>query len=151
VAIEYWLVLEGDLAVDAITTTAFPDPSERPTATGFADLYDRLGYGVTIRAGNDGYFQGESDPEVDWLWKPRRYVQMTFRLDKAHLQRALRNLLPVVARVLTSGSENAAFLLNGDYLLLSRTHGVLTKHRRPQWWDHYGWVDDLVPGPAVPR
>ena len=153
-AIEYWLVLEGDLPIDTVARAAFPDPAERPAATGHAnllsnDLYDRYGYGVTIRAGHDGYFQGEADPEVDWLWEPQRFTQLTFRIDKKDPQGALRNLLPVVARMLDVRSEDAAFLLNGDFVLLSRSNGAIAKHRRAAWWDHYGWVDEIVPGPSA--
>jgi hypothetical protein len=37
-------------------------------------------------------------------------------------------------------------VLNGEVLLLRRTYGVLQKHHRATWWDHYGNVNEIVPG-----
>ena len=51
-----------------------------------------------------------------------------------------------MARVLEGRPEDAALLLNGDVLLLTRVDGVLRKHNRATWWDHYGFVNDVLPG-----
>ncbi|GID26626.1 SitI3 family protein [Paractinoplanes brasiliensis] len=55
-------------------------------------------------------------------------------------------MLTVVRRVLDSGDEDAAFVFNGDNLLLARFGGVLTKHRREKWWEHYEGADQVLPG-----
>jgi hypothetical protein len=55
------------------------------------------------------------------------------------------NMLTVVRRVLDSGPEDCALILNGDVLLLARFDGVLVKHRR-SWWDSYPGADDVIPG-----
>jgi hypothetical protein len=55
-------------------------------------------------------------------------------------------MLTIVARVLEGRSEDAALLLNGDVLLLTRVGGALRKHNRAELWDHYGFANDIVPG-----
>lgn len=44
------------------------------------------------------------------------------------------------------GPEDAAFVFNGDVLLLTRFDGVLVKQRREKWWDHYETANQLIPG-----
>jgi hypothetical protein len=58
-AIEYRLLLDGNTGVEQVA-----DPDERPTGTPpllHADLYDRYGFEVTVRASRDGYYDAESD------------------------------------------------------------------------------------------
>jgi hypothetical protein len=54
-------------------------------------------------------------------------------------------MLTIVARVLEGRSEDVALLINGGALLLTRVGGVLRKHNRATWWDHYGFVNDILP------
>ena len=42
-------------------------------------------------------------------------------------------------------SEDAALVLNGE-VLLTGTNGVLRKHHRATWWDHYSFANEIVPG-----
>jgi hypothetical protein len=147
-AIEYRLVLAGDTPVEQVAERALPDPDERPTGTApllVADLYDRLGFEVTVLASQNGYFDADSDTGT-WLWKPATFVAVTFRLDSdADSSWAVLNMLPVVRRLLDTGSEDAAFLLNGDVLLLTRFGDDLVKHRA-RWWNNYTGANDQVPG-----
>ncbi len=146
---EYRLVVNGDTPVEQIAERAFPDPVECPTGTPpllAADLYERRGFDVTVRAGHDGYLETESDNGV-WEWEPRSYVAVTFRVEKnADPGRAIVNMLTVVGRLLDTGQEDAALILNGDYLLLTRFGGVLVKHRRAAWWENYADVNDVIRG-----
>jgi len=56
------------------------------------------------------------------------------------------NMVESVARILGSGEEDAALVLNGDVLLLTRFGGVVRKHRRAMWWDHYGYPNEIITG-----
>jgi hypothetical protein len=147
-AIEYRLILAGRSPVEQVAERALPDPDERPAGPALplvADLFDRYGFEVTVRASENGYFDAESDAGL-WEWEPADYVAVTFRMDKdADDHHALLNMLTVVQRVLNSGAEDAALILNGNWLLLTRFHGGLVKHRRDAWWQHYPGADDQVP------
>ncbi len=48
-----------------------------------------------------------------------------------------------VARVRAGRAEGAALVLNGNWLLLTRTIGTLSTHQ-PEWWDTYG-TRNLLP------
>ncbi|MEV6298949.1 SitI3 family protein [Actinoplanes sp. NPDC051861] len=56
------------------------------------------------------------------------------------------SMIDVVRRVLDSGPEDAALTQNGDVLLLTRFDGVLVKHRREEWWNHYPTANTALPG-----
>jgi hypothetical protein len=138
-AIEYRLTLAGSTPVEQVAERALPDPAERPTGTArlSADLYDRYGFDVTIRAGQNGYYDAESDNGT-WEWEPETYVAVTFRMEKnTDSDRAVRNMLTVVRCVLDSGDEDAALIFNGDVLLFTRFSEDLVMHRRDGWWTRY--------------
>lgn len=147
-ATEYRLILAGSTPVEQVAGRALPEPDERPAGTApllAADLYDRYGFEVTIRAGQNGYFDAESDNGM-WEWEPASYVAVTFRMEKNDdSDRALIAMLAVVRRLSDSGSEDAALVLNGNWLLFARFGGVLVKHRRT-WWETYPVADELIRG-----
>jgi hypothetical protein len=148
-ATEYRLTLAGSTPAEQVAERALPVPDERPTGTPrllAADLYDRYGFEVTVRTGENGYFDAESDSGM-WEWEPPTYVAVTFRMGQdADPDRAPADMLQIVRRVLQTGPEDAALVLNGNWLLLTRHDGVLTKHRRDAWWKTYPAADDLIPG-----
>lgn len=90
--------------------------------------------------------RGDGDQGL-WGWEPAAYVHTTGRLDPDPDLRETGThvMFDIVARVLATGVEDAALMLNDDYLLLARMDGVTTKHRRT-WWDHYGWPNQVIPG-----
>ena len=149
-ALEYRLTLAGDIPVEQVGRRAFPQPDERPTGTPpvlAADFLERYGFSVTVRAGREGYVDVETDNGGSWEWEPEEYVNLGFRMDKfADSQWNVTNMLTVVRRVLQSGDEDAAFVLNGDVLLFTRFGGELVKHRREGWWTSYAAANDLIPG-----
>ncbi|MEO3745074.1 SitI3 family protein [Plantactinospora sp. B5E13] len=152
-AIEYRLTLAGKIPLDQLVECAVPDPAERPTPTETpglltADLHDQQGFTLIVRPGQNGYYEAEDDDATTWAWEPDSYVNVTFRMAKeSPVEKGISNMLAVVSRVLTCRREDAALILNGDVLLLTRFDGVLRKHRRALWWDHYGFTDNvLVPG-----
>jgi len=154
-AIEYRLTLAGNTPIEQVAQRALPDPAERPEPverpTGApplldADLYDRYGFDLTIRAGRNGYYEVESD-DGSWEWEPEDYVDVTFRMGKEFdLNQAVINMLTIIRRILDTGSEDAALILNGDVLLFTRFDGILVKHDRQAWWDHYSTTHDIIPG-----
>jgi hypothetical protein len=139
-ALEYELTLAGSPPVAQVAERALPDVADRPTGTArllTRDLYERYGFHVSVSAGADGYVSAESDDGL-WEWEPATYVSVTFNLNKvADRKPAVENMLTVVRRVLDSGTEDAALVLNGDVLLLTRLDGVLREHHRDTWWAHY--------------
>ncbi|MBN1172453.1 MAG: hypothetical protein JXA67_09790 [Micromonosporaceae bacterium] len=151
-AVEYRLTLAGRSSTEEIATRAVADPGQRPKPTPYgralaADLYEELGFGLDILSGQHGCFEGESDTGI-WVWEPDAFVSTTFRITKnpERYDEALRNTLEIVARLLASGTEDAAFMLDADTLLLTRVNGQTQKHRRASWWHHYGYAGDLIPG-----
>jgi hypothetical protein len=146
-ATEYRLTLAGSTPVE-VAERALPDPVERPTGTPrllAADLYDRYGFGLTVLGGQQGYLDAETDHGL-WEWEPATYVDLTFRMEKnADSDRAVVAMLPVLRRVLQTGPEDAALVLNGNWLLLTRIDGVLVKHRA-SWWESHPAAADLIQG-----
>jgi hypothetical protein len=147
-ALEYDLKLGGNIPVESLAERAFPDPEERPAGTGsplWVDFWEKYGFGVTVFAAKNGYIDVETD-DGRWEWEPEAYAAVSFRMDKfADFHWEVVNMLTVVRRVLDSGPENAALILNGDVLLLARFDGVLVKHRRT-WWESYPGADDIISG-----
>lgn len=152
-AVEYRLTLAGDLPAEQVAARLMPDPADRPTADGSGvvlgvDLRNRYGFSLTVRSAVNGYVEAASEDGV-WEWEPPAYVAVTFRMTKdGGYEEGLAHMLPAVSRVLASGPEDAALVQNGDWLLLTRLGGVLRKHRRAQWWDHYGFVNSYFPEAA---
>ena len=139
-AVQYRLTLAGDTSVEQIAARAFPDPTERPMLSAYgsvlnANLKDRHGFTVSLRSDRNGYFDAISDVG-QWEWELDSYVNVGFWMSKDWNENAVPNMVDIVDRLLTSGSEDAAFTLDGNLLLLIRTNGVTTKHNR-RWWDNY--------------
>jgi len=148
-SLDYRLTLAGSTPIEQVAERALPEPGERPIGVPpilSADLYDQYGFGVTIRAGRNGYVDVVAD-EGSWEWEPEDYVAIGFDVDKfADMQWVATNMLTVVRRVLATGPEDAALVQNSDVLLLTRFGGVLVKHRRDRWWGHYVGANQLIPG-----
>lgn len=147
-ALEYRLTLAGSTPVNVVAERALPEADERPVGTApllSAALFQSHGFNVTVRAGQNGLVDVESD-DGSWEWEPEKYVSLTFRMDKsADAGWNVVNMLTVVRQVLNTGDEDAALVLNGDILLLTRFDGTLAKHRR-SWWEHYPGADEVVAG-----
>jgi hypothetical protein len=147
-AIEYRLTLAGDIPLEQVADLAAPEATEEPALPGHprllsADLSEQCGYSVSIHAGSHGYYDAEDDDGSQWEWEPDPYVNITFRMRKnVPSDNGTRNMVAAVARVLAGRTEDAALVLNGNWLLLTRFAGVVRKHR-PTWWSHYG-VEDIL-------
>ena len=147
-ALEYRLTLGGDtppeqIAGRALPVTAVADPEIAPVL--WADMIDSHGFSVTIRAGKHGYVEAESDRDL-FEWEPESYVSVGFRFNKeADREWAVVNMLTVVWRALQTGSEDAALVLNGDLLVLTRFAGILVKHHRDGWWSSYPAANAVFP------
>jgi hypothetical protein len=147
-ATEYELTLAPSTPLEQLAERALPDAADRPVGAVprlVRDLDEKYGFDVTVSAGEDAYLAVESDQGL-WEWEPDAYASVTFRLDKfADPAWKVINVLTVVRRVLDTGPEDAALVLNDDILLLTRLQGKLTKHRA-SWWHNYPAADQLIPG-----
>jgi hypothetical protein len=155
-SIGYNLTLAGRTPIRDVAGRALPDGSAqlvdrkgRPASAPpiwSANLFASHGFMVDVLAGTNGYFDVEGDDGM-WKWEPAAHVRVHFDMD-AFTDPAWRvpNMLIIVARVLDTGPEDAAFDFNANELLLRRVDGRLTKHRRATWWEYYPGADHLVPG-----
>jgi hypothetical protein len=147
-ATEFRLTLAGTAHAEDVAQRAMPGVVFTPGSRTFgADTTDQLGVSVVVRAGTDGYVEAVGDAGT-WVWEPTTFTAATFRMTKAPdaWEQGLRNMLAAVTRVLGTGREDAALVLNGDDLLLTRLDGALVKHRRADWWDRYTWSHAVMPG-----
>ncbi|MDP9799435.1 hypothetical protein J2S43_007947 [Catenuloplanes nepalensis] len=147
-AIQYTLTLAAALSAEELAARAMPDPAQRPAGRpglATADLYDSHGFALTVLTGKkNGYVEADSDMGV-FEWEPADYSLVMFDLGPTdQLARPLAAMLTVVQRVLAGGGEDAVLVENDDVLLLKRFGGVLVKHGRPDFWEHYAGLDDLV-------
>lgn len=149
-AIDYSLTLAEDIPVEQIADRTLPNPAERFTLTWYegiltGDFYDQYGFGLSFYAGQHRrYIEAETDEGV-WVWEPEVYVGIGFGMDKEQLDKGVPNMVSIVARVLASTSGDAALTLNGE-VLLARVNGVVVKHKRSIWWDHYSYPNEVIPG-----
>jgi hypothetical protein len=154
-SLEYRLTLAGTVPMDEVAARAFPDPADRPVPspsgkTLAINLDDRYGFTVSVLVDEDGLYgappKGGDDFEY-WEWEPGAAVDLTISMTWGgdRFPAALRSAVTAIARVLASGTEDAAIMLSGDLVLLTRVNGVVTKYDR-SWWEHYPWANDLIPG-----
>jgi hypothetical protein len=148
-SLDYRLTLAGSTPVEQVAERALPEPDERPVGTASllsVNLYERYGFGVTVRGGRNGYVDAVSDDGA-FEWEPESYVSVTFHVDKVAERESIAiNMLTIVRRVLATGPEDAAFVFNGDLLLLTRFDGNVVKNARDKWWAYYPAADQLFPG-----
>jgi hypothetical protein len=148
-SLSYRLTLAGSVTADQLAERAFPDLENRPSGTGpilFADLYATHGFGVAVRTGRNGHVDAGTD-DGDWEWEPDPFAAVSFDIDDlTDRQRLAVNLVTVVRRILETGPEDAAFVINGDYLLVSRFDGRIVKHSHDRWWSYYPEADELIAG-----
>jgi hypothetical protein len=111
-----------------------------------AELGADLGRCARLDAfGLGGIFQATLGGST-WEWEPDSYVNVTFSMGKDdQVDKGTPNMLTIVARVLDCRSEDAALILNGNVLLLTRVNGVLHKHNRATWWNHYDFANQILP------
>ncbi|MEO3747983.1 SitI3 family protein [Plantactinospora sp. B5E13] len=144
-SIDYRLTLSGDIPLDEVAALAAPEAVETSTSRGermlTAALYDERGYVVDITSGSSGYYDAEDDGAL-WVWEPDSYVDVDFHMRKDSLMDlGVPNMLAAVARVLNGRTEDAALVLNGNWLLLSRVNGSIHKSKAGEGYDErYGKV-----------
>ena len=143
-SISYRLTLAGDIPLRHAADLVAPNATDTPTPGGHhllsADLYHERGYLVTIRSGRHAYYDAEDDDGY-WEWEPEEYLDITFDIHTNDMtDKGIPNMVATVAEVVADRPEDAALVLNGNWLLLTRDGGVLRKHR-PRWWANYGAAD----------
>ena len=154
-SLEYRLTLAGTVPIVEVAARAFPDPADRPAPdedgkTLSADLDDRYGFTADLITTTGRYYSAPPEAGDDfeyWEWEPAVSVDLTFRFtwDGDRFPAAFRAVVTAIAQVLASGTEDAAIMVSGDTVLLTRVNGVVTKHDRG-WWEHYPWANTLIPG-----
>ncbi|WP_460808628.1 hypothetical protein [Micromonospora zhanjiangensis] len=77
---------------------------------------------VDIYGGENGYYDADGGDGSQWEWEPGDYVDVNFGMQKFFR------------------TEDAALVLNGNHLLLTRVNGVVSKHNL-SWWENYGLAD----------
>jgi hypothetical protein len=148
-ATEYRLTLSGETSKEDVAARAVADVSERPTPTASGqvlttNLYQSRGLELDVTSGRGTYLEADSDTG-NWHWEPGVCVSVTVRLDDERWEEGQRNMLEIVSSLLASGSEDAALILDGNFLLLTRFASVIVKHRRSMWWDQYRYANEIVP------
>ncbi|MEU4645264.1 SitI3 family protein [Micromonospora sp. NPDC023814] len=146
--IEYRLTLAGDIPLEQVASVVAPEGVEESALPGYPRLLsggldEELGYTITVSGGSHGYFDAENDDGTQWEWEPDAYVNVVFHMRKNDQpEAAIPNMVSAVSRVLATQMEDAALVLNGNWLLLTRVAGTVRKHR-PSWWDNYG-IGDMI-------
>jgi hypothetical protein len=148
-SLSYRLTLAGHITTDQLAERAFPDPKERPSGPGptlFVDLHETHGFDVAVRSGRNGHVDAGTD-DGDWEWEPDPFAAVSFDIDDVTDRKQLAaNLMTVVRRILETGPEDAALVINGDYLLIGRFGGRVVKHSRDRWWSYYPEADAMITG-----
>ncbi|MFG1892354.1 SitI3 family protein [Micromonospora sp. NPDC049051] len=138
-SITYRLTLAGDVPLELVAGLVAPGAAETPTPAGnrllSANLNDESGFVVSITSGRHGYYEAEADGAV-WAWEPEAYVDIGFHMRKDTLtEKGRPHMLRAVGRVLADRSEDAALVLNDNWLMLTRVDGVIRRHNEADWYD----------------
>ncbi|MER7420227.1 SitI3 family protein [Micromonospora peucetia] len=138
-SITYRLTLAGEIPLDPVAELAAPGAAETPTPAGnrllSANLDEECGFVVSITSGSHGYYEAESDEAV-WVWEPVTYVDIGFHMRKDTLtDKGRPHMLRTVGRVLASRPEDAALVLNDNWLMLTRVDGTIRRHNEADWYD----------------
>ncbi|MER5338292.1 SitI3 family protein [Micromonospora sp. NPDC002717] len=138
-SISYRLTLAGDIPLEQIARMAAPGATETPTPAGnrllSADLSDECGFVVSITSGTHGYYEAEDDGGL-WVWEPETYVDVGFHMRKDALtEKGRPHMLRTVGRILADRSEDAALVLNDNWLMLTRVDGTIRRHNEADWYD----------------
>ncbi|MFC6019285.1 SitI3 family protein [Plantactinospora solaniradicis] len=147
-AIEYRLTLAGDIPLEQVAALAAPNATEASSPAGnrllSVNLDEERGYSVSITSGRHGYYDAEDDGGAAWEWKPDKYVDVNFRMRKNDPSgKGTPNMVSAVGKVLAGRPEDAALVLDGNYLLLTRVNGILRKHNLATWYDED--YDNILP------
>ncbi|MGC4792197.1 SitI3 family protein [Micromonospora sp. DT178] len=139
-SITYRLTLAGDVPLEQLAALVAPEATETTTYSGdrmlSADLNEECGYAVSIVAGSQGYYGAEDDGGVAWEWEPATYADIDFHMHKDTLMDKGRpRMLRTVGRVLASRPEDAALVLNDNWLMLTRVNGTIRRHNEADWYD----------------
>ncbi|MCX4391288.1 SitI3 family protein [Micromonospora peucetia] len=138
-SITYRLTLAGDIPLDPVAALAAPGAVETPTPAGnrllSANLDEECGFVVSITSGSHGYYEAETDGAV-WVWEPVTYVDIGFHMRKDTLtDKGRPHMLRTVGRVLANRPEDAALVLNDNWLMLTRVDGTIRRHNEADWYD----------------
>lgn len=147
-SIDYQLVLAGEIPLEQVAELVAPAARQTTTRYGepmlSAPLYEEYGYLVDITSGSNGYYEAEDDSGSPWIWEPETYVDINFHMNKEALtEKGKPNMLAAVARVLAERPEDAALVLNSNWLLLTRVAGVLRRHGTT-WWSHHDMDNGII-------
>ncbi|WP_434740415.1 SitI3 family protein [Micromonospora sp. SH-82] len=147
-SVDYRLTLAGDLTLEEVAALAAPGATEGRSPAGnrvlSASLNKESGYVVSIVATVDGYYEAESDGGEMWQWEPARSVDITFHMDKEVLaEKGRPHMLRTVDQVLRSRPEDAALILNGGWLMLTRVNGQVLLHNAAEWHDPNYDIDGM--------
>ncbi|WP_434740414.1 SitI3 family protein [Micromonospora sp. SH-82] len=140
--INFRLILAGDIPPSRVARVVAPHAVDARTTSGRpmlrSGLDDTLGYGIDILSGQRGYFDAEDEDGSVWVWEPDAYLQVDYVMRKDVIaERGVPAMLRSVSELLERQPEDAALVLNANWLLLTRVDGVLRRHR-PSWWQHHG-------------
>ncbi|MGK5520575.1 SitI3 family protein [Micromonospora sp. URMC 107] len=138
-SLTYRLTLGGDIPLELVAELVAPGAAETPTPAGnrllSADLNEECGFVVSITSGSHGYYEAEADGAV-WAWEPKTYVDVGFHMQKDTLMDKGRpHMLRTVGRVLGDRPEDAALVLNDNWLMLTRVDGAIRRHNEADWYD----------------
>jgi hypothetical protein len=149
-SVDYQLTIAGTTDYHAVSQRAFPDLLSRlvEVRTEYregqdGDFYADLGVGVAVSKYDKREVEADSGTGP-WTWSPVGCVGIIFDIDKAQLELAALSSAQAVARVLGTGQEDVAFVLNAGILLLTRIDGEVRKYHRDDWWTVYQGLDALI-------
>ncbi|MEU6072868.1 SitI3 family protein [Micromonospora sp. NPDC047074] len=138
-SVTYRLTLSGDVPLEQVADIAAPGAAETPTPAGnrllSANLNEECGFVVGITSGSHGYYEAEDDGAL-WEWEPSTYVDVTFHMRKDTLaDKGRPHMVRTVGRILASRPEDAALVLNDNWLMLTRVGGTIRRHNEADWYD----------------
>lgn len=108
------------------------------------DLYDFLGFVVTISSRDNKYFNyliNETQTKEN-EWKKSSVVSFRLNKDYNYLEARL-NMLDIVIYILNESDEDAILLFNSDVLILEREGGRIVLNKTAGFWSSQDLFDKV--------
>lgn len=138
-ALDYQLVLEGELTPEQLAVQVLPDVPlsrfSRESGRWVLDEWSPYGLTLVLRAGRDGYVDASAWGD-EWAWEPAVYGSISFRIRSSvdDWRVPVRRMVQVVGRALSTHDGTVVFQRDGSLLLL-REHGVIREYDA-DFWSH---------------
>jgi hypothetical protein len=143
-SLSYELTVATAASREELIRRAFPERQRPDRIWSDVLIVDQLntgGFSASFLPPRAHYVEAESESGI-WEWDVQRALVISYSVTIG--EGAARGVFKSVLEVIHSGTEDLAFTINSDYLLLTRLDGHLHRYRLDTWWADHPWAQELL-------